>query len=115
MKSEFGMNREMVVTRWRVNVYKVRDSKNGDYTILKGVTGARKNEDGYYEGGTYVDVLIPKASGITANSVGLYLVSGVITWGVFEDCNGVKHNNCSIWADDVRPYTRKPKGEKENG
>lgn len=112
MQSNFGKDsREMVVKRWRVKVYDRRESRNGDYTILKGSTGARRNEAGEYEGGLRVDVMLKNLAEFEESKNGFYLVSGTISWCVNTDCNGVKHNNCTIWADHCEPYVFKKRKE----
>ena len=92
------------VVDWKIKVFEVKTSKNGDYKILKGSVGAVRNEQGKYEGGMLVDVIIPADKTYDENEFGMYFVSGQIRWTINEDCNGVRHNNCTIWADKIKPY-----------
>lgn len=92
------------VIDWKIKVFEVKDSKNGDYKIMKGSVGAVRNEEGKYEGGMLVDVILPADMTYEENEYGMYFVSGQIRWSINEDCHGIRHNNCTIWADKVRPY-----------
>lgn len=95
------------VKNWRVKVFETRTSKNGDYFIMKGSVGAVKNEDGKYEGGLLVDVIVPIDYIIPDTQFNSYYVDGDIRWTINVDKNGIRHNNCTIWAETVKPYEYK--------
>lgn len=104
------------VKNWRVKVFETRTSKNGDYLIMKGSIGATKNADGKYEGGMLVDVIIKDGCAVhpaldemcgSKGINGTFDVDGNIKWTVNTDRNGIKHNNCTIWAESVTPHVFK--------
>ena len=98
------------VAGWKVKVFEEKPSKNGDYIIMKGSVGATKNEDGKYTGGMRVDVIVPLVDAREVSETNTYSVDGRIKWSVFRDCNGIDHNNVSIFATSVKPYIFRKRG-----
>lgn len=108
MKSDFGTREYNKVNNWKVKVFEIK--RLNTYYVLKGSFGAKKNAvTGKYEGGIYVDVMIPIKEFYLSESGSneMYLVSGRISFDTTIGKNGKSYNNNIIWADRITKYEYK--------
>lgn len=92
------------VVNLKVKVFETFTTKNGKYTIMKGVVGSKRGKDGKFSGGMKIDVMIPSDLKYTVAKNGTYHIDGRLSWSTNEGKDGKRYTDCTVWAVRVKPY-----------